>query len=85
MNSLREFFIGARVQYVTGTYGASHNNPMQGTKFACDGTVYDISEQTIYVNWDNGGRNDYAYNTLVIINSKNPNLMFRLKKKSWVK
>jgi hypothetical protein len=85
MISLKEFFIGARVQYVDGKYGASQNNPLQGTKYACDGTVYDMDDHTIYVKWDNGVQNDYSYNTLIVINTKNPNLLFRLKKKSWVK
>jgi hypothetical protein len=85
-SALSHFSVGARVRYVINAYGVGERNPLQGTDFACDGTVYGVSAQTIYVRWDNGHTNDYKYNTLIAVGkSNNPNIMFKLKKNSWVK
>jgi hypothetical protein len=76
----RDFNIGMRVEYVSGQYGASENNPLKGTKYHCLGTVTgrDVS---VYVDWDNGTHNDYSASALEIIHDNNPNYLFKIRKK----
>lgn len=73
--------IGIRVVYVQNAYGVGPTNPLVGTKFECEGIVYDVSGQTCYVRWDNGSENDYSYKTLELVKpSKDPNILFKRRK-----
>ncbi len=44
-------------------------NPKAGTEFACEGTVVEIKDRGITVDWDNGQRNYYYSHSLEIVNS----------------
>jgi len=83
---MAEIRIGDRVYYVSGKHGQSESNPLNGTKYECEGTVVDNVQSyglTLRVNWDNGESNIYGIKDLVVIGKPNPadpNEAFQRKK-----
>ena len=70
--------LGDRVILISARYGISANNPMHGSKEACEGTIAGFVG-SIMVKWDNGYTNSYNDNTLQLISraTVSPNLVFK--------
>jgi len=80
------FSIGDRVIYVSGHHGKGSNNPLDGTRYQCQGTVKMDDKGKgfpIQVVWDNGATNSYSSGDLehVAGGRSNPNIAFLAKKR----
>jgi len=75
------FNIGGRVQYTSGRFGSSPQNPLKGSKYEATGTVSDVDSHNIFVNWDSGTSNVYSENDLGLVKNplhhSDPNRIFR--------
>jgi hypothetical protein len=61
-----EFKVGDRVNFTNNShcYVIRRENPLVGTEYECEGVVYNISNLSINVLWDNGIRNVYRHDDL---------------------
>ncbi len=79
----------SRVILLEGEFGPGMNNPSQGSRYACEGTVVYVATNgtgdtllPIKVKWDNGLTNSYGHKHLMQLEDTkdNPNSSFKLKK-----
>jgi hypothetical protein len=88
MTMSKEFAVGDKVVYISGRHSSGNNNPLQGTSYACEGEIGELSDKygsvtSITVFWNNGHRNSYSAMDLQHTGGHgipNPNLSFRIKK-----
>jgi len=84
-----KYVVGDRVHYVSGSHGASRNNPLKGTGYECAGTVIrdksTIGDYPLEVMWDNGKLNTYKYQDMAYaegpVGPTNPNVAFCARKR----
>lgn len=58
---------GDRVVLTTERHGISRANPVYGTNYFCEGTVYYASNVITKVKWDSGSRNVYSAKDLQVV------------------
>lgn len=63
---VRDLKIGNKVVLIKpdAGYSIDPTNPLQGTKWACAGTIIDEDHALVHVRWDNGMTNSYKDNEL---------------------
>jgi exosome complex RNA-binding protein Rrp4 len=74
IEKLGQFKLGNRVMFTNHKtlYVIGHSNPLKGTDYECQGSIFCILNGKIYVKWDNKTTNSYAPEDLTRIDCGHP-------------